>query len=82
MPIMSIAFYMVLIRVALNKKERSYISTSISMPRRMTSEGDQEHSRQYSMKPLQVHVSKFTQEDRPSTYTPESMEGVPSHYDV
>lgn len=83
MPIMSIAFYMVLIRVALNKKDRGYISTtSISIPRRLTSEAEQEHSRQYALKPLQVHVSQFTHEDRPSTYTAESKDGAPSHYEV
>lgn len=83
MPIMSIAFYMVLIRVALNKKDRSYISTtSISIPRRTTSEAEQEQSRQYAMKPLRVHVSKFTHQDQPSTCTAESAEGAPSHYDV
>jgi len=79
MPIMSIAFYMVLIRIALNKKDRSYISTtSISIPRRMTSEAEPERSRQYAMKPLQVHVSQFTHEDRPSTCTAESIKGAPS----
>ncbi|KAG1850806.1 hypothetical protein DFJ58DRAFT_793139 [Suillus subalutaceus] len=82
MPIMSIAFYMVLIRVALNKKDRSYISTGISIPRQTASEAEQEHSRQYALKPLQVHVSKFTHEDRPSTCTAESKEGVPSNYNV
>jgi hypothetical protein len=82
MPIMSIAFYMVLIRIALNKKDRGYISTtSISMPRQTASETEQERLRQYAMKPLQVHVSQFTHQDRPSTYT-EYSKGAPSHCDV
>ncbi|KAG2747194.1 hypothetical protein P692DRAFT_201773328 [Suillus brevipes Sb2] len=82
MPIMSIAFYMVLIRIALNKKNRSYISTSISMPGRSASETEQERLRQYAMKPLQVHVSQFTHQDRPSTCTAEFTKGAPSHSDV
>lgn len=82
MPIMSIAFYMVLIRIALNKKNRSYLSTSISMPGRSASETEQERLRQYAMKPLQVHVSQFTHQDRPSTCTEEFTKGAPSHSDV
>lgn len=82
MPIMSIAFYMVLIRIALNKKDHSYISTSINMPRRTTSEAEQERLQQYAMKPMQVHVTQFTHEDRPSTCTVGSMKGAPSPIDV
>ncbi|KAG2144617.1 hypothetical protein DEU56DRAFT_979173 [Suillus clintonianus] len=78
MPIMSIAFYMVLIRIALNKKDRTFVSTtSLSIPRRTASEVEQERSRQlYAMKPLQVHVAQFTHEDRTSTGTRDSVKGV------
>lgn len=81
MPIMSIAFYMVLIRIALNKKNRGF---SVSIPRQSASaETEQERLRQYAMKPLQVHVSQFTHQDRPSTCTAEfSTKGAPSHCDV
>ncbi|KAG1847109.1 hypothetical protein C8R48DRAFT_732023 [Suillus tomentosus] len=85
MPIMSIAFYMVLIRIALNKKQHSYVSTqtSISIPRRpVTSEAEQERAQQqYAMKPLQVHVSKFTHQERPSS-SKDSMKGPSPTYDV
>ncbi|KAG1798256.1 uncharacterized protein HD556DRAFT_1232772 [Suillus plorans] len=84
MPIMSIAFYMVLIRIALNKKEHSYVSTrtSASIPRRaVTSEAEQERAQQYAMKPLQVHVSKFTHQERPSS-SKDSMRGTSPPYDV
>ncbi|KAG0702262.1 hypothetical protein DFH29DRAFT_508952 [Suillus ampliporus] len=83
MPIMSIAFYMVLIRIAVNNRTGNYLST---LPRRTASE--QESSRQYPLRPLQVHVSKFTQnddaspyrigkEDRASSCVEESVKGVP-----
>jgi len=84
MPIMSIAFYMVLIRIALNKKQHNYVSTqsSISIPRRaVTSEAEQERAQQYAMKPLQVHVSKFTHQERPSS-SKDSMKGTSPSYDV
>lgn len=57
MPIVSIAFYMVLIRIAIARKNRLY--SGISMPRRTTSEAGQESSRQNAMKPLQVHISQL-----------------------
>ncbi|KAG0702251.1 hypothetical protein DFH29DRAFT_508473 [Suillus ampliporus] len=83
MPIISIAFYMVLIRIAVNNRTGNYLST---LPRKTTSE--QERSQQYPLRPLQVHVSKFTQnddassygirkEDRASTYVEGSAKGVP-----
>ncbi|KAG2340475.1 hypothetical protein BDR05DRAFT_966754 [Suillus weaverae] len=56
MPIMSIAFYMVLIRIAINRNTPSYFSTT----REISSKADQGHSRQYEMKPLQVHVCALT----------------------
>ncbi|KAG1896565.1 uncharacterized protein F5891DRAFT_958466 [Suillus fuscotomentosus] len=78
MPIMSIAFYMVLIRIALNKKQHSYVSTqtSISIPRR-----PERAQQQYAMRPLQVHVSKFTHQERPSS-SKDSMKGTSPPYDV
>ncbi|KAG1886627.1 hypothetical protein F4604DRAFT_1722661 [Suillus subluteus] len=51
MPIVSIAFYMVLIRIAIARKNRPLLKT--------TSEAGQESSRQNAMKPLQVHISQF-----------------------
>ncbi|KAG1724546.1 hypothetical protein EDB19DRAFT_1644536 [Suillus lakei] len=69
MPIISIAFYMVIIRIALNRKKRSHISKVVfSTPRGTTvsDEVEQGTSQQYPMKPLHVHISKFTQEDSPS----------------
>ncbi|KAG1728770.1 hypothetical protein EDB19DRAFT_1913639 [Suillus lakei] len=62
MPIMSIAFYMVLIRITINRKTPSYFSTT----RGTNSEAGQGNSRQYNMKPLHVHVSQFTQHDADS----------------
>ncbi|KAG1836893.1 hypothetical protein DFJ58DRAFT_864143 [Suillus subalutaceus] len=61
MPIMSIAFYMVLIRIAINRNRR------FSTPR-TASEIEQGNSRQYHMSPLQFHVSQFTNSDRTSVY--------------
>ncbi|KAG1778940.1 hypothetical protein EV702DRAFT_967251 [Suillus placidus] len=63
MPIMSIAFYMVLIRIAINRHHR--FST---IPRRTTSESEQGNSRQYPMNPLRFHVSQFTHSDGTSVY--------------
>ncbi|KAG2118307.1 hypothetical protein DEU56DRAFT_930506 [Suillus clintonianus] len=60
MPIMSIAFYMVLIRIAFNR-----FST---IPKRTTSETEQGSSRQYPMSPLQIHVSHFAHSDGASVY--------------
>ncbi|KAG2335839.1 hypothetical protein BDR05DRAFT_985300 [Suillus weaverae] len=63
MPIISIAFYMVLIRIAINRKIRSHpsiIGTTIGT--------EQGNLQPYSMQPLQVHVSQFTRSDGTSTY--------------
>ncbi|KAG2743598.1 hypothetical protein P692DRAFT_20838267 [Suillus brevipes Sb2] len=52
MPIMSITFYMVLIRIAINRNTPSYLLTT-----RGTSSGtEQRNSGQYDMKPSQIHV--------------------------
>lgn len=68
MPIISIAFYMVLIRITLNRKTRSYTSTVFSTVPRGTIGSDgtaQGTLQEYPMKPLQVHISKFTHNDGP-----------------
>ncbi|OAX35329.1 hypothetical protein K503DRAFT_374291 [Rhizopogon vinicolor AM-OR11-026] len=73
-PIISIAFYMVLIRIAI-RRPQSYLF-------RGGGTSDTERgNRQHAMKPLQVHISQFTQNDindgtspyseRPSTYKQE-----------
>ncbi|OAX31160.1 hypothetical protein K503DRAFT_114069 [Rhizopogon vinicolor AM-OR11-026] len=73
-PIISIAFYMVLIRIAIRRPQ--------SHPFRGGATSDTERgSRQHAMKPLQVHISQFTQNnvndgtspyaERPSTYKQE-----------
>ncbi|KAJ8589772.1 hypothetical protein M405DRAFT_791234 [Rhizopogon salebrosus TDB-379] len=59
-PIVSIAFYMVLIRIAIRKQNLSHSSA------RGGSTGETE--RGLRMKPLQVHISKLTHNDGTSTY--------------
>ncbi|KAG2136052.1 hypothetical protein DEU56DRAFT_367205 [Suillus clintonianus] len=81
-PIMSIAFYMVLIRIAIARHTRSYPST---VPGGKTSEMEQG-----KLQPLQAHICQLTlkdgissygigSEDRPSTCNaePRSMEKAP-----
>ncbi|KAG2129193.1 uncharacterized protein EDB93DRAFT_1267015 [Suillus bovinus] len=81
-PIISIAFYMVLIRVAVNRKH-SHLST---IGPGMTDATDSSTLQQYSMQPLQFYRSKFTRnddkavygigiEDPPSTFAAESGKG-------
>ncbi|KAG2365239.1 hypothetical protein BDR07DRAFT_1399556 [Suillus spraguei] len=76
-PTISITFYMVLVRVAINRKY-SYSST-IGITR--------DNSRQYHMQPLQVHIPQFTHncntvvygvgdKHQPSTFTTESKKGT------
>lgn len=71
MPIISITFYMVLIRIAINRQNHS----------RLPSGSDQSNLQHY---PMQVHVSQYTRsdgtygitsEDRPSTFTTDSAKG-------
>ncbi|KAG2344916.1 hypothetical protein BDR05DRAFT_860518, partial [Suillus weaverae] len=57
MPITSITFYMVLVRVAINGKTRSYLS---NIPRGANTEGN---SLQNPMKPMSIHISQFTHND-------------------
>lgn len=71
MPIISITFYMVLIRMAINRRNRSHVPIG----------SDQSNLQHY---PMQVHVSQYTRsdgtygmatEDRPSTFTTDSAKG-------
>lgn len=59
MPIMSIAFYMVIIRIAINRNRRFPTTPGP----RTASEIEQGNLRQYHMSPLQFHVSQFTHND-------------------
>ncbi|KAG1725532.1 hypothetical protein EDB19DRAFT_1915048 [Suillus lakei] len=68
MPIMSITFYMVLIRIAINRKNRGHLSVFSTAHRGTTDGTEQANFQQYPMKPLQVHISQFTQDDRTSAY--------------
>jgi hypothetical protein len=61
-PIISITFYMVLIRITINC--RYYLSTASN---RRTTKLEQGNV-QYPMKPLEVHISQFTQNDHTSSY--------------
>lgn len=63
-PIISITFYMVLIRITINC--RYYLSTAST--RRTTEEMEQGNVQRYPMKPLEVHISQFTQNDNASSY--------------
>lgn len=80
MPIISIAFYMVLIRITVSKHVHNYLSTTLH---RGTTTGTAIEGLP-PLKPLQVHISRFTQideisthgigsEDLPSTYKMENM---------
>ncbi|KAG1753195.1 hypothetical protein EDB19DRAFT_815573 [Suillus lakei] len=81
-PIISIAFYMVIIRIAMGKKDHSRVFT---VRGGSASETDRGNLRQYPLKPLQVHISQFTHNDsayrngnqeRPSTGKEMSVEGA------
>ncbi|KAG2337275.1 hypothetical protein BDR05DRAFT_1063331 [Suillus weaverae] len=63
-PIISITFYMVLIRIMINS--RHYLATAST--RRTTEEMEQGNVQQYPMNPLRVHISQFTQDDSTSSY--------------
>ncbi|KAG1722346.1 hypothetical protein EDB19DRAFT_464652 [Suillus lakei] len=73
MPIISIAFYMVLVRVSINKHTSSYLSTR----RRGTVNETQRGTPHIPMKPLQVHISQFMHKDDASAYGIEN-HGQPS----
>ncbi|KAG1730443.1 hypothetical protein EDB19DRAFT_1856249 [Suillus lakei] len=83
MPIISIAFYMVLVRIAVNEKTRSY---PLIVPREANAE--QGNSQQYPMTPMSIHISQFTHNDgtsacetgkgdRSSTREGEPVKGAP-----
>jgi hypothetical protein len=59
MPIISIAFYMVLIRIAISKKSQSYVSTVHGE----TTDTERANPRHYPMKPLEVRISQFMHND-------------------
>lgn len=61
---------MVLIRVAIRHKSRSYLSTIGGGSTTETDRGD------LRMKPLEIRISKFTQNDAASSY------GIPGQEDV
>ncbi|KAG2130169.1 uncharacterized protein EDB93DRAFT_1108519 [Suillus bovinus] len=62
MPIISIAFYMVLIRIAINRRHNylSTVETTVIM--------EQGDLQTYPMKPVEVHVPRFTGSDSTSAY--------------
>ncbi|KAG1886506.1 hypothetical protein F4604DRAFT_1721975 [Suillus subluteus] len=64
MPIISITFYMVIIRVAINKRTSSYLPT-VSGETSATTPGS---SRRYPMRPLEVHVSQLAYNDDTLSY--------------
>ncbi|KAG0708549.1 hypothetical protein DFH29DRAFT_843062 [Suillus ampliporus] len=76
MPVISIAFCMVLVRVTINKHTSSYV-----VHRSTASERTERRSqlRQHSMKPLQVHISQVMHEDGTSVYGIGN-DGQPSPY--
>jgi hypothetical protein len=78
MPIISITFYMVLIRIEINKKRsRSSLSTVCERTTRAT---ERENSRHYPVKRLEVRVSQYTQNN--SVYGIEDRDQPESIYKV
>ncbi|KAG1831967.1 hypothetical protein DFJ58DRAFT_750415 [Suillus subalutaceus] len=61
-PIISITFYMVIIRIAMGRKNHSHILTVGGRSTSETDRGD------HPLKPLQVHISQFTHIDDTSVY--------------
>ncbi|KAG1850797.1 hypothetical protein DFJ58DRAFT_746360 [Suillus subalutaceus] len=61
MPIISIAFYMVIIRMAIKTRDHSYLSTV-----GMGSETARGTPQQYHMKPMEVHISRIMHDDNTS----------------
>lgn len=60
MPIISIAFYMVIIRMAMKARNRSYLST-VGVGSETARLGGTT-AQQYHMKPMEVHISQITHE--------------------
>jgi hypothetical protein len=61
MPIISIAFYMVIIRMAIKSRNHSYLSTV-----GVDSETARGTPQQYRMKPMEVHISQIMHDDNTS----------------
>ena len=57
-PIISIAFYMVLIRIGMRRRKARLDSSALSGTTPVQSQGTS-----YGMKPLQVHISRFSRND-------------------
>ncbi|KAG1805522.1 uncharacterized protein BJ212DRAFT_1580734 [Suillus subaureus] len=64
-PIISITFYMVIIRIAMGRKNHGHILT---VRGGSTSETDRGNLQHYTLQPLQVHISRFTHTDGASVY--------------
>jgi hypothetical protein len=64
-PIISITFYMVIIRIAMGRKNHNHI---LAVRGGSTSETDRGNLQHYPLKPLQVHISHFTHTDGASVY--------------
>ncbi|KAG1851837.1 hypothetical protein DFJ58DRAFT_728720 [Suillus subalutaceus] len=64
-PVISIAFYMIIIRIAIGQNTHTQILT---VRGGMTSETERGSSSQYSMKPLRVDISRSTHTDSTSVY--------------
>ncbi|KAG2107875.1 hypothetical protein BD769DRAFT_1366085 [Suillus cothurnatus] len=84
-PIISITFYMVIIRIAMGKNHTQILTVRGELP--TGSEMDPGNLRQYPLKPLQVYISQFTHTDgasvcrngnqsRPSTGKEVSIKGA------
>ncbi|KAH7906431.1 hypothetical protein BJ138DRAFT_635681 [Hygrophoropsis aurantiaca] len=67
-PIISIAFYMVLIRVGISKNARNSPTTVRSGENSQTLQSSQ----QYPLQPVQVHISQFTERNKDPTNGPPS----------
>ncbi|KAG1879637.1 hypothetical protein C8R48DRAFT_589240 [Suillus tomentosus] len=66
-PIISITFYMVIIRIATGKHTHSHILT-VRHGSTTGSENDRGNLRHYPLMPLQVHISQFTHNDSAVVY--------------
>ncbi|KAG1728774.1 hypothetical protein EDB19DRAFT_1642370 [Suillus lakei] len=60
MPIISITFYMVFIRITLRKTTRKFLPMVYSSA---ANERERRNLQQYPMKPLQIHISQWTHND-------------------
>ncbi|KAI9455616.1 hypothetical protein HD554DRAFT_2240122 [Boletus coccyginus] len=69
MPIISIAFYMVLIRVAMGQQTVYHFSSAARGTAAIES-----HDTSYGMRPMQVHISQFSRNDSTPPYQPRNQE--------